>query len=104
MMKRKVRSDRNHAIYVITNVVTNDQYIGVTVCSGSLRKALKVRIQKHVRRALTENKDWALCRNIREFGVDAFTYGLVETVRGKAQAHARERELTRAYNPALNTL
>lgn len=104
MMKRKVRSDRNHAIYVITNVVTNDQYIGVTVCSGGLRKALKVRIQKHVRRALTENKDWTLCRNIREFGVDAFTYGLVETVRGKAQAHARERELTRKFQPSLNTL
>jgi hypothetical protein len=53
---------------------------------------------------LTENKDWALCKNIREFGVNAFTYGLVETVRGKAEAHGRERELTRAYNPVLNTL
>lgn len=104
MMKRKTRSDRNHAIYVITNVVTNEYYIGVTVCSGSVKKALKVRIQKHVRRALTENKDWALCRSIREHGVDSFTYGLVETVRGKAEAHARERELTRAHAPALNTL
>ena len=104
MMKRKTRSDRNHAIYVITNVVTAEQYIGVTVCSGSLKKALKVRIQKHVRRALTENKDWALCQSIREHGVEAFTYGLVETVRGKAAAHARERELTRVYAPVLNTL
>ncbi len=104
MMKRKTRSDRNHAIYVITNVNTQEQYIGVTVCSGNLRKALKVRIQKHVRRAVTENKDWALCRSIREHGVEAFTYGLVETVRGKAEAHARERELTRELQPALNTL
>ena len=104
MMKRKTRTDRNHAIYVITNVVTTEQYIGVTVCSGNLKKALKVRMQKHVRRALTENKDWALCNSIREFGVEAFTYGLVETLRGKAPAHARERELTRVYNPALNTL
>ena len=102
--KRKTRSDRNHAIYVITNVVTAEQYIGVTVCSGNLRKALKVRIQKHVRRALTEDKTWALCKSIREHGVEAFTYGLIETVRGKAEAHARERELTRAYNPVLNTL
>lgn len=104
MTKRKARSDRNHAIYVITNVVTAEQYIGVTVCSGNLRKALKVRIQKHVRRALTENKDWALCKSIREHGVEAFTYGVVETVRGKAAAHARERELTKVYNPVLNTL
>jgi hypothetical protein len=104
MMKRKTRSDRNHAIYVITNVVTTEQYIGVTVCSGNVKKALKVRIQKHVRRALTENKDWALCENIRNHGVEAFTYGLVETVRGKADAHARERELTRQFAPTLNTL
>ena len=104
MTKRKARSDRNHAIYVITNVVTAEQYIGVTVCSGNLRKALKVRIQKHVRRALTENKDWALCKSIREHGVESFTYGVVETVRDKVAAHARERELTRVYNPVLNTL
>lgn len=104
MTKRKTRTDRNHAIYVITNVSTNEQYIGVTVCSGSLKKALKVRIQKHVRRALTENKDWALCKSIREHGVDAFTYGLVETIRGKVAAHQRERELTRVHSPVLNTL
>jgi hypothetical protein len=53
---------------------------------------------------LTENKDWALCKNIRAHGADAFTYGLVETLRGKAVAHARERELTKIYNPVLNTL
>ena len=104
MMKRKTRSDRNHAIYVITNTVTAEQYIGVTVCSGNVKKALKVRIQKHVRRALTENKDWALCQSIRAHGADAFTYGLVETLRGKAVAHSRERELTKLYNPVLNTL
>lgn len=104
MMKRKARSDRNHAIYTITNVVSGEFYIGVTVCSGNVKKALKVRIQKHVRRALTENKDWALCENIRNYGVESFTYGLVETVRGKADAHARERELTRQFNPTLNTL
>ncbi len=104
MMKRKARNDRNHAIYTITNIVTGEFYIGVTVCSGNVRKALKVRIQKHIRRALTENKDWALCQNIREHGVDAFTYGLVEVVRGKADAHARERELTKEFNPSLNTL
>ena len=104
MMKRKARSDRNHAIYAITNLVTGEYYIGVTVCSGSMSKALKVRFQKHVRRALTENKDWALCVSIREFGAEVFAYELIEKVRGKAEAHARERELTREYSPALNTL
>lgn len=104
MLKRKTRSDRNHAIYVITNNVTGDFYVGVTVCSGNMNKALKVRFQKHVRRAVTENKTWALCQSIREFGAEVFTYELIEKVRGKADAHARERELTRELEPTLNTL
>lgn len=102
-MKRKRRQDTKHAVYVITNVQTGDQYIGITVCGQRVRQALKVRVQKHVRRALTENKDWALCCSIRDYGVEAHTYGVVELVRGRKPAHARERELIRQYAPALNT-
>ena len=104
MMKRKTRSDRSHAIYTITNNVTGEYYIGVTVCSGSVSKALKVRIQKHIRRAVTEDKNWTLCRSIREHGVEAFSYALIEKIRGKAEAHQRERELTKMFAPQLNTL
>ena len=104
MMKRKTRTDRNHAIYAITNAVTGEYYIGVTVCSGNINKALKVRFQKHVRRALTENKDWALCVSIREHGADVHNYELITKVRGKAEAHAVERQLTKIFNPSLNTL
>jgi len=100
---RKRRNDCNHAVYVITNTVTQAQYIGITVCSGNVRRSLKIRMQKHLRRALTENKDWALCRSLREHGADAHTYGVVEFVRGRKPAHARERELVRQYQPALNT-
>ncbi len=103
MTKRKRRQDTKHAVYVITNVVTSEQYIGITVCGQAVAKALKVRIQKHVRRAVTENKDWALCNSIREHGPESFTYGLVQTVRGRKPAHALERELIAQYNPALNT-
>jgi GIY-YIG catalytic domain len=103
MMKRKRRQDTKHVLYVVTNLVTNEQYIGITVCGQQVRKALRVRMQKHVRRALTENKDWALCRSIREHGADNHTYGIVEFVRGRKPAHARERELIRQYNPSLNT-
>lgn len=100
---RKRRQDTKHAVYVITNTVTNEQYIGITVCGNQVCKALKVRIQKHVRRALTENKVWALCNSIREYGSENHTYGLVEIVRGRKPAHQRERELIRQYQPALNT-
>ena len=103
MMKRKRRQDTKHVVYVITNTVTEEQYIGITVCGQQVKKALRVRMQKHVRRALTENKEWALCQSIREHGSQAFTYGIVEFVRGRKPAHARERELIREFNPALNT-
>ena len=101
--KRKKRQDTKHAVYCITNIVTKQQYIGITVCGQQVRKALKVRIQKHIRRALTEGKDWNLCKSIREHGPEAHTYALVEIVRGRKPAHARERELIRTYNPALNS-
>lgn len=100
---RKRRSDTNHAVYVITNTSTSEQYIGITVCGAQVKRALKIRIQKHIRRALTENKDWLLCQSIREFGVESFTYGLLEIVRGRALAHSRERELIYEFFPALNS-
>lgn len=100
---RKRRQDTTHAVYVITNVLTTEQYVGITVCGQQVKQALKVRVQKHIRRALTENKDWALCESIRFFGVDAFTYGVLEKVRGRKPAHARERELIREFAPALNS-
>lgn len=103
MQKRKRRQDTKHVVYVITNRVTQQQYIGITVCGQQVRRALKIRIQKHIRRALTENKDWGLCASIREHGVEAFEYGVVEFVRGRKPAHARERELIREFQPALNT-
>jgi hypothetical protein len=100
---RKRRQDSNHAVYSITNLVTGEYYIGITVCSGSIKQALKVRFQKHIRRAVTENKSWALCNSIREFGSDVHVVEFVEKIRGRKPAHARERELIREYGPALNT-
>lgn len=104
MQKRKARSDKNHAIYVITNIVTGEQYVGLTVASGNVKNRLKVRMQKHAERARNENKPWALCESLRTYGPESFTYGLLEIVRGKTAAHNRELELIRQHNPALNTL
>ena len=100
---RKRRQDTKHVVYCITNTATGQQYIGITVCGQQVRRALKVRMQKHVRRAVTENKDWALCNSIREYGTLAHTYGIVEFVRGRKPAHARERQLIAEFNPALNS-
>lgn len=100
---RKARSDRKHAVYCIQCTVTGEQYIGITVASGNVKQRLKVRMQKHLQRARTENKNWSLCVALRKHGPENFTYGLVEMVRGRKPAHARERELIRKHAPALNT-
>ena len=102
MMKRKIRTDRNHIVYSLT--VVGLEYVGVTyVENRSPTKSLRRRWQKHVRRALTEGRDWTLCQAIRKHGPEAFQIEVVEVVRGKPAAHVREREMIRARKPKLNT-
>jgi len=107
MMKnqRKRREDRNQVIYYIKNVVSDEIYIGLTAVNynGSVKRTLLRRMQKHLQRAMTETKSWALCDALRNLGPESFVYGPVEVVRGKKLAHARELELIREYNPTLNT-
>ena len=104
MKTRKRRNDCTHLIYVINNMITGDQYIGITVKNvGGIQKTLKRRIQKHVQRAMAEDKSWILSNNIREYGAESFTYGIIESIRGRLAAHGRERELIREFNPSLNT-
>ena len=100
---RKRRQDTKHAVYMLVNTNTNESYIGITVCGNAVKRALKVRLQKHIRRALTENKDWALCNSIREHGAEAFVVLLVDVVRGRKPAPAVERDIINNDVPALNT-
>ena len=100
---RKARNDRNHVIYCVTCIVTGAQYVGLTVATGGVKKALHVRMQKHAERARNENKDWGLCKALRDHGAESFVYGALFVIRGKKKAHAAEMELIRAFNPELNT-
>jgi hypothetical protein len=103
--QRKRRSDRNQVIYYIQNVVTHDLYIGLTALAfkGNVKRTLTRRMQKHMQRAMTEDKSWGLSRALREYGAESFVFGPVEIVRGKRPAHARETELIKQLDPALNT-
>ena len=38
---RKRRQDTKHVVYVITNTVTQEQYIGITVCGSKVKRALR---------------------------------------------------------------
>ena len=102
---RKRRTDRNQVIYYIQDTVTLEYYIGLTALSfkGNVRRTLYRRMQKHMQRALAENKDWGLSRALRERGADRFVFGVIEVVRGKRPAHSRETELINTLRPALNT-
>lgn len=102
--KRKPRSDRMHVIYQLTCIPTGEKYIGLTVCAGNTpKKAVAGRWTRHVTRALTQNKQWKLCQAIRDFGPELFLVEVLEKVRGKAQAHVREREVTKEVGATLNT-
>lgn len=102
--KRKRRSDRNHLIYMLVNEHTGERYVGLTVIAGrQVKVALRDRWNKHVQRALEQGKSWTLCESIRTWGPEAFTQHIVEIVRGKAQAHARETELKKQLKTELNT-
>ena len=98
---RKKRSDRRHIVYMLQNVATGDFYIGIT--QGFRKQDLKIRVQKHIRRALTEGKSWTLCDAIRSYGVSEFVAQQLAIVRGKAPAHALERQLIGEYSPTLNS-
>jgi len=101
---RKLRSDRNHVIYQVTCMDTNDSYIGLTAAKGqAFLRSVKVRWQKHVSRAMKEDKQWAMCTFLRNNIEAEYRYEVIEVVRGRKAAHQRERELIGALSPSLNT-
>ena len=100
---RKKRTDRTHIIYELR--VNGQSYIGVTAKTEStINKSVLARAAKHFYRAQKETKQWALCSALRGLQNKSEIEVLVhETLRGKADAHKRERELIKLFNPELNT-
>jgi hypothetical protein len=97
---RKKRNDRNYVLYQLT--VDEQTYIGLTVALGSaIVRSVKVRVQKHISRAMVEDKDWTLCEAIRS--AESIEYSVIEVIRGRKNAYQRERELIAECQPELNT-
>jgi hypothetical protein len=102
--KRKRRSDRMHIVYVLINTVTNQMYVGISVCiDRSGKETLAARWSRHCGRAFNENKNWALCQSIRKYSPDVFVPVIYDFVRGKLEAHSVETELRKTGMFALNT-
>ena len=100
-------SEVDHIVYWLKNEKTGDFYVGITISSDNPEKSLKVRWQKHVRRALTENLPWTLCKAIRKYGPENFTRGIHKIIKGKLAAHRYEMKLIdfllKEKVPMLNT-
>ena len=97
---RKKRSDRNYVLYKLT--VEDQHYIGLTVAQGrAFLRSVKVRVQKHISRAVRENKEWTLYNTLRN--ADSIHYEVLEVIRGRKAAYQRERELISSFQPSLNT-
>jgi hypothetical protein len=104
MMNRKKRSDRNHVLYRVTCEKTGDFYIGLTVAKNhAYVRSVKVRWQKHMSRAKCEKKEWALYTALRNLADCNWSYEILEIVRGRKNAHQRERQLIANLQPTLNT-
>ncbi len=106
-MSRKRRSDRNHIIYLITNTMNGNEYIGITASTGrAFLRSAKVRLQKHFSRARREDWNWKLYMDMVDYIDDlelVYEVSVLDVVRGKEAAHIREMELVKKHKPALNT-
>lgn len=97
---RKKRNDRNYVLYRL--YVDGAEYIGLTVSVGrAFLRSVKVRVQKHISRAIVEDKNWSLCNALRN--AESVEYEVLEVIRGRKAAYSRERELIAEYSPELNT-
>ncbi len=102
MNTRKKRSDRNHIIYKITCIKTNESYIGLTVQLGQKKiGSAKNRLKSHFSRARS-GKGWLLHEKIREHGERNFKTEVLCVVRGKKKAHIKEVDLIKEFKPELN--
>jgi len=101
-MARKRRNDRNHVIYQLTGP-NGQRYVGVTFARGrAWKRSAKIRWEAHVRNALDYDRQNLLSVAIRDHGAENFTREVLEIVRGKQNAHDRERELLQILQPELN--
>ena len=101
-MARKKRNDRNHVIYKLT-APTGEEYIGVTFARRrAFKRSARIRFDAHCRNAFDYGHDTLLSRSLRVHGRAAFAREVLEVIRGKQNAHNRERELIANIKPALN--
>ena len=100
--QRKIRSDCNYIIYEARDE-RGENYIGLTRKSSTVKKSVAERWRRHLSRARNENRLWALYVYLKTGGVDLmWEHRVLEIVRGRKAAYAREREIVKTLQPTLN--
>jgi hypothetical protein len=100
---RKIRSDCNYIIYEAVDE-RGENYIGLTrKTETTVAKSIKERWRRHLSRARNENRLWALYVYLKTGGLDLhWEHRVLEIVRGRGAAYAREREIVKTLQPTLN--
>ena len=99
---RKVRSDCNYIIYEARDE-HGENYIGLTRKASTVAKSVKERWRKHLSRARNEDRQWVLYKYLKAGALDfTWEHRVLEIVRGRREAYAREREIVKLQKPTLN--
>jgi hypothetical protein len=99
---RKIRSDCNYIIYEAVDEAGMN-YIGLTRKATTVARSVKERWRKHISRARHEAQDWTLYQYLRAGAMDFhWEHRILEIVRGRKAAYAREREIVKLAQPTLN--
>ena len=100
---RKIRSDCNYIIYEARSE-QGENYIGVTRKTRStVAQSVKERWRRHLSRARCEHRAWRLYVYLNSGGLDlSWEHRVLEIVRGRQAAYAREREIVKEVRPLLN--
>lgn len=99
---RKIRSDCNYIIYEAVDEAGMN-YIGLTRKATTVARSVKERWRKHLSRARNEDRKWVLYEYLKAGALDfAWEHRILEIVRGRKAAYAREREIVKIQKPRLN--
>jgi len=105
-MMKKRRTPRSDCSYIIYEARSErgEVYIGLTRKTAStVGKSIAERWRRHLSRARNEHRLWALYIYLKTGGLDlAWEHRVIEVIRGRAEAYAREREIVKDLRPTLN--
>ena len=102
--RRTPRADCNYIIYEAVDE-RGQNYIGITrKTEATVARSIKERWRRHLSRARNENRLWALYVYLKTGGLELeWQHRVLEVVRGRKAAYAREREIVKALEPTLNS-